>query len=718
MRKILFILMMLVASSATMMAYDFEVDGIYYNKNGTKAIVTYKTTRYDSYSGDVIIPETVTYGGTTYTVTAIGKDAFYDCSRPTRVTVPNTVITISDEAFMNSEGLESVILPNSITAIGNYVFYGCKNLQSLTIPESVKTIGEYAFSNCNSLTSLFFPSSIKSISEDAFNCSAPTNIYITDLKAWCEISFGNSSSNPLSNGGHLCLNGEEIFDLVIPASVTFISKYAFNDYRDLNSVTIPNTVTKIEENAFDYCIDLTAVYITDLKAWCGISFGNANSNPLNNAFHLYLNGEEVSDLMIPSSVTAIKANTFSNCRSITSLVIPNSVTSIGGSAFIGCRNMTSADIGSSVTNIGYWAFTSCIGLTSVTCRSEEPPTAHLYGFHEDVFSNALLLVPAQSLGKYRAHATWGKFAHIEAFNAGEIDTLKTATPYVGEETQFTLSLENEESDPDATIYYAYNGGDYWQEYTGPIEFYDLGYCYFENLRFYAVADGKLPSDTVDYDFYVHRYCYDFIVDGIYYLKTGAQTVSVGTEYDLRYRLYASMPSCYSGDVVIPESVTSGGKTYTVTGIIPYAFYSSNRLNSVDIPNTVTSIGAEAFYNSWNICQIICRASVPPVFEQEDGSFGDFFSCYDLATLYVPAESLQAYRNHEVWGRFETIAAIEDEHEVGDINGDGTISISDVTGLIDLLLSGGDMPSYADANGDGAVTIKDVTDLIDMLLSGN
>ena len=89
----------------------------------------------------------------------------------------------------------------------------------------------------------------------------------------------------------------------------------------------------------------------------------------------------------------------------------------------------------------------------------------------------------------------------------------------------------------------------------------------------------------------------------------------------------------------------------------------------------------------------------------------------MATLYVPDESVEAYRSHEGWGKFLNISAFVGAGP-GDINGDGSIAISDVTNLIDQLLGGDELPAYADVNGDGVVTIKDVTDLIDMLLGGN
>ena len=147
-----------------------------------------------------------------------------------------------------------------------------------------------------------------------------------------------------------------------PYSVTSIGGGAFYNCSSLTSVTIPNSVTSIGDDAFYYCFGLTSVNISDLAAWCNIKFG---SNPLDYANHLYINGNEITNLVIPNSVTSISQAAFSRCSGLTSVTIPNSVTSIGKYAFYYCSGLTSVAIPNSVTSIGDYAFCNCSGLTSV-----------------------------------------------------------------------------------------------------------------------------------------------------------------------------------------------------------------------------------------------------------------------------------------------------------------------------------------------------------------
>ena len=222
--------MALLALTAT--AHDFEVDGIYYNINGTEAAVTYRGTDYNQfsneYSGNVTIPATVTYNGTTYSVTTISAWAFYGCP-----------------------GLMTIDIPNSVTAIGFMAFFGCSGLAgNLIIPNSVYFIFDYAFGS-SGLTSIFIPKSVSYIGHTILiGCDKMAQITIEnanpkyDSRDNCNAII-ETASNTLISG---CMN------TTIPNSVTTIGENAFNACRNLTSISIPNSITTISDGAFSGCI--------------------------------------------------------------------------------------------------------------------------------------------------------------------------------------------------------------------------------------------------------------------------------------------------------------------------------------------------------------------------------------------------------------------------------------------------------------------------------
>ncbi|MGN0476724.1 MAG: leucine-rich repeat protein, partial [Ruminococcus sp.] len=294
------------------------------------------------------------------------------CEDIKNIVIENGVTSIGDRAFSHCTSLTSVTIGDSVTSIGISAFNCCTSLTSVTIPDSVTSIDDCAFSDCTSLTGVTIPDSVTSIGTRAFyDCGNLMGVYITDLKSWCNIYFRYSDSNPLYYGGNLYLNGELVTDLVIPYGVTSIGDEVFNGCTSLTSVTIPDSVTRIGNYAFYDCENLMGVYITDLKSWCNIKYGddysysNSHGNPLFYAENLYLNGNLVTDLVIPYGVTSIRDEAFNGCTSLTSVTIPDSVTSIGYEAFCDCTGLASVTIGNSVTNIGNGAFKGCTSLENI-----------------------------------------------------------------------------------------------------------------------------------------------------------------------------------------------------------------------------------------------------------------------------------------------------------------------------------------------------------------
>ncbi len=223
------------------------------------------------YTGTVTIPATATDGTTTYSVTAIGISAFYNCTGLTSVTIPNSVTAIGNSAFKDCSGLTSVTIPNSVTAIGTNAFQNCSGLTSVTIPNSVTKIYNEAFFGCSGLTSVTIPSSVTTIGNSAFyGCSGLPSVTIpnsvTTIYDGAFAYCSNLASVTIPNSvtaihGATFLGCSSLTSVAIPNSVTTIGYNAFNGCNSLTSLTIPNSVTSIDYNAFNGCTGLTSVTV-------------------------------------------------------------------------------------------------------------------------------------------------------------------------------------------------------------------------------------------------------------------------------------------------------------------------------------------------------------------------------------------------------------------------------------------------------------------------
>ena len=423
-----------------------EIDGIYYNLV-PKAKVAEVTSNPNKYSGAVEIPDTVTYNNVFYIVSSIGNYAFYKCSGLTSVTIPNSVTSIGEFAFAGCNRLTYFIIPNSVVTIGRDAFESCSDLTSITIPNSVISIGWGAFMNCSGLTAIVV--------------EGDNNIY--DSREDCN-AIVKTADNELIVG---CTN------TVIPNSVTRIGDQAFYGRSGLTSVTIPNSVTSIGVQAFAYCVNLTDIIIPNSVTSMGghafeettwynnlpdglvyagkVAYGYKGTMPNNTIIKLkegtleiaegaFKGDVEMTDIIIPNSVTNIGEGTFNYCSGLTSVTLPNSVTSIGVAAFNGCSGLVSIIIGSGINHIRENAFSDCPELTNVYCYAESVPSTAVNAFANSMIEYATLYVPKSAIDAYKTTSPWSEFKLFMSIE----DIKKCAKPAISFiDGELTFSCETE-----------------------------------------------------------------------------------------------------------------------------------------------------------------------------------------------------------------------------------------------------------------------------------
>lgn len=248
-------------------------------------------------------------------VAFIGSSAFYGCDRLQSVNIPDLITHIDDEVFCGCYNLQSVIIPNSVISIGKSAFHGCSRLQRINIPNSVTNIGDYAFAYCTRLKIVTFPDTLISIGRNPFrSCWNKYPIEATSqlsLHFTSYLRFNMYENLLISETGILiaCINRVE--SVIIPQLVKKIGDSAFYGCNTLRSISIPDTVTSIGNSAFEGC-------------------------------------EALQTVNIPDSVTILGNSAFRGCDALSKLCIPQSVTSIGNNAFFWCRKLKSISIPKSI----------------------------------------------------------------------------------------------------------------------------------------------------------------------------------------------------------------------------------------------------------------------------------------------------------------------------------------------------------------------------------
>lgn len=272
---------------------------IQYDSNVFRGCDKLKKVQVNGMAMRFIPKDTVTEAVVANAQTLIGG-AFLEAKNLKNVLLAEGLETIEESAFEGCSALESVVMPSTMKTIEKKAFCDCEALETVKLNEGLKTIGQEAFTGCRGLTEMVIPQGVKTMEQGAF------------------------------------LGCEAMKKITLPSTLTKIGRFAFLNCPSLTEITIPASVREIGAHPFgeNRC---PVMNLCDITAWCGVAFEKAQAAPRT----IKVNGELITDLIIPQGVVEIKAFAFSNCNNLLSVTIPAGVASIGDGAFADCKRMTS-----------------------------------------------------------------------------------------------------------------------------------------------------------------------------------------------------------------------------------------------------------------------------------------------------------------------------------------------------------------------------------------
>ena len=443
--------------------------------------------------------------------------------------------------------LQEVIVTDTQT-IGDYAFCNCDKLIKISLSNNVTKIGDSAFLACSSLQSVNIPNSVEVIGEYTFyGCENLNNVQLSNSL----VSIG-------SNAFEFCTSLESI---KIPNSITEIKNNTFSFCNKLNNVTLPNSLTKIGKLAFS-STGLTNIQIPDSVTFIGDSafalcVDLRNITLPNNISYfgegIFINCNSLEDIILPESLTNIPEHTFFNCSSLTEIIIPYGIKNIGKEAFRNCNGLISIELPYMVESIGEGAFKDCSGLISCSVLHSEAKIG------KEVFSGCTNLTEV-SFPLYGITEI-GEGAFRDCINLTTIrlpDSLTSIEAYL---FYGCASLTDIKIVSDVMSI-----GDY--------AFYGCG-----------IESIVIPDNVMSIGENVFA---DSCLKEIEVVNTNPNYTSQnGVLYNKEKTLIISVPQQLEGGILLPEGVKT---------IEESAFSNRTKLTSITIPDSVISIGNDAFKN--------------------------------------------------------------------------------------------------------------------------
>ena len=674
---------------------------------------TYTLNKYYGDSNIVRIPSVVEG----IKINSVGENCFSSCENLKKIVIPNGVTTIGNYAFSKCTNLAEVTLPNSVTGIGNYAFYNCTSLTSVIIPDSVTEIGSNAFEDCSKLANVTIGNSVTEIGYGAFDsCTSLTSVTIPGSVKYigCSAFFkcSNLSSITISDGVASIGNSAFLFctsltSITIPDSVTEIGGGAFKECTSLSSITIPDSVTSIGNNAFYNCESLASVEIPDGVKIIGegtfFKCANFTSVTIPNSVTsigraAFLGCTNLASVTIGDSVKEIGYDAFNGCTSLTSVTIPNSVTFIDSIAFVGCTNLKCVTIGNSVTTIANSAFRGCTSLTSFKVDNQNQYYCSVEGVLFNKDKTSLITYPSGSTSK--AYSIPNSVTRINdgAFlgctNLVSITIPNSVTGIRSETFRGCTSLASI-TIPDSVTSIgegAFSGCTNLTSVTIPNSVTGISYNAFSGCTsltdvYYAGSEVKWNKINIEeYNNYLKNATIHFNSKG----PLSEETIDENTGISVTTNSTAE---------INVENLTDSDSANNVISLLEK---SEKLADLYDI--SLTKDGVAIQLNEPATVKIPTTNENAKVYRIEtDGTKTDMNAVFDNGYMVFTTEHFSLYA-----------LVVPNVNVIGDINGDGVISIADATVIQKYLANIIDFEdgqlAAADTNGDGSVSIADATQI--------